>query len=524
MAWRKAAVAGVLVAGFFAAGPAVAQDPNSPAGKFLAGTIQLARREANTTGYCWNAAWSIQHFVMGYRAYVDTEWLDAGVKYYDAVMANLTVGQGGYRGWIVPYSYDANWWCDMHVTDSILVNGLLGFAEVVLKDDALKAKYGARAAEYVALAKKDLVEKWDARGTWREDGPGGNYVFWDRYCRANDLANWQELPAARNSRMSLPYNQANDVAVACLRLFRITGEEKYRQKAQKMFAFQKSRIQFFDDHYCWNYWEPFGPWDIDLPKKATLHWVGTHAYRDYQGGEVGQIVEAYHTGVVFDETDIRRIVNTNLKVMWNGSREEPNYSNSDVTMPGYRRPSFNPTYPTWAGTLWTALADFDPTVRELWAAKLKAAKDQRYVIELAYLEKVIGKTPPSFARKYAPKKADVFDFPLSPCASLLAVCALPSTFKGGENTVLLCRSLTRGDLEIAVYSADGKTKKGVIHKGKLAAADGFYMYVWDGADPKPEVAELPVPLLEGSYRIRWTFQGQYREQPVNIEKSVRGRK
>ena len=49
---------------------------------------------------------------------------------------------------------------------------------------------------------------------------------------------------------------------------------------------------------------------------------------------MANIVEAYHTGVVFDETDIRRIVNTNLKVMWNGSLEEPAFRNSNATLPG----------------------------------------------------------------------------------------------------------------------------------------------------------------------------------------------
>jgi hypothetical protein len=509
----------VLVSPAFAAeaGPAGA---NSPARKFLAGTIALARRDPNVPGYCWNAAWPIQHFVMGYEAYGDTAWLDCAEKYFDAVLANLRTGEGGYRGWIVPYSYDANWWCDMHVTDAILVNGLLGFAEVVLKDDALKARYGGLANEYVALAKKDLFEKWDSRGTWHEDGPCGSYVSWDQYCKAGDPANWTQLPAVGGSGISLPYNQQNDVAVACLRLFRITGEDKYRQRAQKLFAYMKSRFQLLDDHYCWNYWEPFGPWDVDMGKKATRHWIGTHPYRDYQASEISQLVEAYHTGVVFDESDIRRLVATNLKVMWNGSLAEPNFVNSNVTLPGYRKPSFNPTYPTWAGTLWTGLADFDPTVRDLWAAKLRAAKDARSEIELAYLEKVIARRPPGFARKYAPAKAEVFDFPLAPCSGLVAACALPGTLKAGDQTILLCRTLTKGKLEIDLYSPDGKTKLQSLYSGQLAGDGSNFITTWDVRKHPAASAtsDTSTAWEEGPYRIRWTFGDQYREQPIQIGK------
>lgn len=53
---------------------------------------------------------------------------------------------------------------------------MLRFAEVVLGDAVLAIRCGERARAYVDLARRDLMEKWDARGTWREDGEGGAYV------------------------------------------------------------------------------------------------------------------------------------------------------------------------------------------------------------------------------------------------------------------------------------------------------------------------------------------------------------
>ena len=167
-----------------------------------------------------------------------------------------------------------------------------------------------------------------------------------------------------------------DCAQVFIRLYQITGEEKYRKRAEKIFLFMKSRFQYFDNHYVWNYWEPFGPWDIDWKNKDTRHWVGVHPYRNYQAGEVNQIVDAYHHGIVFDEVDIQRIINTNLKVMWNGDRENPKFANSNVThVPSKKKPTGDSRWKGLAGILWSGLIDFDPTIRELYELKFKGQKE-----------------------------------------------------------------------------------------------------------------------------------------------------
>ena len=163
-----------------------------------------------------------------------------------------------------------------------------------------------------------------------------------------------------------PFNKNNHMGVCALRLFRITGEEKWRDRAFKIFAYTKSRFQLVDDggfsYYVWNYWEPFGPESVDLAKKDTRHWMNVHGGRPYNAGEIGQMVEAYNTGVVFDKTDIERFLNTNLKIMWNGDKAKPHFSiaNWKLPMPTVptasrfpRRPtapapSFGPAWPSSA--------------------------------------------------------------------------------------------------------------------------------------------------------------------------------
>ncbi|MSR82726.1 MAG: hypothetical protein EXS58_07335 [Candidatus Latescibacteria bacterium] len=184
-------------------------------------------------------------------------------------------------------------WCDVHPGDAILVSPMLHFAEVVLGDSVLAARYGE----------------------------GGAYVSWDQYLEPGKLEAWKKLDADK-STLSLPYNKQMDMGLIALRLYRLTGEEKFRERAWRIFCQFKSRLQYFDNHYVWNYWEPQGLWDLDEAGQVR-HWVNVHPHRNYQAREVAFIAEAYHTGIVFDQMDLERILRTNLEVMWNGNAAEP---------------------------------------------------------------------------------------------------------------------------------------------------------------------------------------------------------
>jgi hypothetical protein len=447
--------------------------------------------------FCWQARYHLDGFLHGYLAYGDTQWLDWGVKYYEFLVAKMHTAPDGYKGWIGPYEYDHSVWSDVHVGDAILTEGLLSFAEVVLKDPGLKAKYGEAANRYIAIAKHDVMEKWDRRGTWYEDGPYGGYVAWTKYLDPGKLDEFHERKEIAQSGLSLPFNKQNDMALVALKLYRITREQKYLDRATKIFAFMKSRFHFFDNHYVWNYWEPLGPWDVDVQKADARHWVGVHPYRNYQDREVNQIVEAYQAGVIFNRTDIERILNTNLKIMWNKDRDNPAFVNSDDTYPESGRSAShwsasNPYAKSGhAGCLWTALVDFDQTVRDLYQRSLGRG------LLRAYYDNVINKRTAGFERKYADRQVSALDFPFSESREIKLAAALPSVFKAGEKTILIGSSVVRGDVEVALYSSDGKKKQRVL--GHSAVME------WDGAG------------LKGDYRVRWTFGGGYREFPITIQ-------
>ncbi|MBT3602660.1 MAG: hypothetical protein HN521_06285 [Candidatus Latescibacteria bacterium] len=458
-------------------------------------------------GFCWHAAHAADDFVTGYLTYQDTAWLDQGVKYFDWLVGLMAEAPDGYQGWIGPFIYEKSVWCDVHVGDAILVNPMLRFSEVILKDHGLKAKYGEAAEKYVSLAKKHLIEKWDARGTWREDGPYGSYASWNQYLEPGDLSQWRDKDI-KKSTLSLPFNKQFDMGIASLRLWRITGEISYRGRAERIFRLMKSRMQLVDDHLVWNYWEPTGVWDVE--GNDLRHWVNVHPYRNYQAGELGNIVEAYHSGIVFDRTDIERMINTNMKVMWNGDLDDPLWRNSNANGE-WEAPEPPPEGRKGrAGTLWSALHGFDETVRMLHEKRLKPetlAYDYFHTVEKA---NAVG-----FDREYVGEKdVDVFDVSYSDCADLTMVAVLPVVFKQSETVTLTSKAAVGGTFEIAIYNDKGERLVGLYDNTMMGGTDGMkgiFTMSWDGTNA------MGKPVRAGRYLVRWTLNGAYREVPVWFE-------
>jgi len=511
----------VSVAGLSQSAYGAASPPESRYDAAVRDSGNYARESAGET-FCWHAASYMGSFLSRYKSSGDRAWLDWGVKFYEYAIGKMSAGPDGYKGWVGPYGYQEGVWCDVHVGDAILLEPMLDFAEFVLNDEDLKKTYGDSAREYVELAAHDVIEKWDTRGTWHEDGPYGAYTSWDTYCPAGQPNEWKRRPDVGSSNLTLPFNKQNHMAMVALKLYRITGKQAYRDKAQKIFSYMKSRFQYFDDHYVWNYWEPFGPWDIDLTKKTTRHWVNVHPYRNYQSGEIRQIREAYHCGVVFTPEDIQRIINTNLQVMWNGDKENPRFRNSNATQPGREeaarlQAAAAASAPAGsmesqsAGQLWTALSDFSQTVRDLSGSRRRRAGRQPANTGAA----TRNVPPPSFDRRYSDLPVTVFDVPFSACKSVQAAAVMPRTVKVGAGSIIFSKATVPIQLEVAVYSADGEEKLLTLFQGQAEGGTdgmvGFHIMQWDGKDP------AGARTFKGDYRIRWTAPDGYREFPIVVE-------
>lgn len=470
-------------------------------------------KNANGENFCWHARVGLDRFVENYELTKDTKWLDAGIKYYDFLIEKMETDPDGYKGWIGVYGYDDKYWQDALVGDAILFDGILNFSVLVLEDQSLKNKYKDKANLYVEIAKKDFFEKWDKRGCWIDDGSYGTYIEFNKYLKADNLKEWLVVPGAPRAGVSHPFNKQMDVGAVCLRLYRITGDKKYRDRAEKIFFTAKSHFQYFDNHYCWNYFEPLYQGDVDLEKKVTRHGVWVHMWRSgYQAGEVEKIAEAYHYGIVFDEQDIQRIINTNLNVMWNKDKINPRFFNSnglgadgDTTgLAGFQKAYGHSNVIKNGGELWTGLLDFDQRIRDLYELRFK--NDTNSIEYLRYKKSVLV-NPPSFKRKYVKGEVIVPKVNFTESKELNLATVLPHLIANEKKSIIICQSWVPGELQIDLYSTDDKKVANLYH-GKID--EGLFMITWDGKDPAKK------SIYRGDYKIRWTIGTGYREFPIVI--------
>lgn len=471
------------------------------------------KENAKGENFCWHARYEMDAFIENFLLTKNTAWLDAGVSYFDFLIGNMDTDPDGYKGWIGPYGYDDEFWQDALVGDAILMTGLLDFSVLVLENDRLKKTFGNKAKSYVALAKRDFAEKWDKRGTWMEDGPYGSYIGYHKFLKPGNLKEWINDPKVTRAGISHPFNKQMDAGQVFLRLYRITGNKVYRDRAERIYFTLKSHFQYFDDHYCWNYFDPLTPGDVDLKTRDTRHGVWVHPWRSgYQAGEVEKIVEAYHYGIVFNEQDIQRIINTNLGVMWNKDKVKPRFINSnglgadgDTTGVGAFKAAYGHSSVTKnAGELWTGLLDFDQTIRDLYERRFK--KGDSSTARIRY-ENTVLKHPPGFKRRHVKGKVTVPELNFSASKELYLATVLPHIISKEEKAIIICKSWVPGDLEIDLYAKDGKKIRN-LYTGKIG--EGTFITTWDGKDPDKK------SIYKGTYNIRWTIGNGYREFPVVI--------
>ncbi|MEP7110302.1 MAG: hypothetical protein ABI760_20070 [Ferruginibacter sp.] len=473
------------------------------------GFVENAKGE----GFCWHARGATNQFITRYEETKNTKWLDAGFRYCDFLISRMEVSPDGYKGWVGPFLSDNRYWQDVLVGDALLFDGILDYCILVNEDNNLKKIYGVRTKAYIASVKRDFVEKYDKRGTWMEDGPYGGYINSGDFLKEGRLKEWIHAYKTAEAGVSHPFNKQMDAGLVCIKLHRVTGEKLYRDRAEKIFFTVKSHFQYFDNHYCWNYYEPLYPGDVDLERKDTRHGIWVHPWRSgYQASEVDKIVEAYHYGIVFDEQDMRRIINTNLQVMWNKDKVNPKFINSnglgadgDTTgIAGFQRAYGHSNVVKNGGELWTALLDFDQTIRELYELRFKG--DKTSPGWLHYKNTVLA-NPPGFKRKYAKGKITVPVINFTESSDLYCAVVLPHVVARDGQSIILCKSWKGGDLQIDLYSTNGKKVKN-LYSGKIG--EGVFITRWDGKDPENKV------IYKGEYRIRWTIGGGYREFPVVV--------
>jgi hypothetical protein len=364
-AWAALRRAGFAADGAVKSDPALARD-------------WLARWEKNILSDCKNRycdremgeelGWLVSPFLngfyYGYRATGDAQWLERLADWTQSWTARGLKEPDGFTGW--PKSGSGGM-----VEDSLFSDSLLGEAMAlrpamlaardILRDPALKEKFGQRARAWLKLA-ESTFEKWLARDCWREVKEGGVWIV-PAFGLDRNTGQWTESYARRASEgFSNPDNKQNLIALWLLALHEATGKPVYRAHAEKWWRVMKSRLRTREDgkYFVWNYWEPAGPWDFKADG-SPRHWIGVHPNGGYYAVDVEAMVEAFAHGLVFTRADVDKLITTNRDFMWNRQVQGAKFQRLDGGPPDAR-------WPDTPGCLWTALVSYDETLRKVFLA------------------------------------------------------------------------------------------------------------------------------------------------------------
>jgi hypothetical protein len=448
-------------------------------------------------GFCWHASYSAQNFLEAYEAFRDEKWLDEAITYYDFFISKLKKDPDGFEGWIGPtITGTPEIQEDALVGDAVLCRHLVYFAEMVLKDPALKARYGEKANTYVELSTRIMWEKWNKRGCYYEDAAGwGSY---STHGRSIDIKSgkWVERPG---TMMTQPLNKSADAAMVLLRLWRITGKTEYRDRVERIFGRAKMLFWHYpdEDRISWSYWTPHARYDIE--GKAPRHWVGVHSKRSgYQAGEVEMFVELYDSGLVFDRADIERLVRTNLYMSKGDGKNAWRASDGSSD----------------AGQLWSPLVRFDETLRKMYVDGLAKKTDPTGQIYAAHFQNVTSKHL-NWDRLYVkdPAHVRVTQAPLQPGKNITLALPIPDVVEtaGNIKSRLVTRTNAAGTLKIELLDATGKQVLGTLASIDVPKDAEYNSPRWDGTNPATGKKE------DGKYFVRWTLSGESRTEPVWVK-------
>jgi len=272
----------------------------------------------------WQVSPMLNGFYWGYMATKDPKYVDMLVDWTDSMVKRAVKEPDGYVGW-PSFSaagtdidnLDKSWDADSMLSDATAFRPIVLMASEMIKNPALKEKYGAKGESYLKLA-EELYQKWATRGGWRETENGGMISLVLPYGLDQTRTKWMGWDTRNDPGhgFSHPQNKANEVALWMLAMWDVTGKPEYKERAEKWFILLKSRIKASNEgtYDIWNYWQPAGPWDYK-PDGSTKHWVGVHPRSGYYEMDVSGVVAAYEHSLVFTKADVDRFIAT-AKTAW----------------------------------------------------------------------------------------------------------------------------------------------------------------------------------------------------------------
>ncbi len=315
----------------------------------LSSNILIDVVEKGPNGLTWVQIPYMSMFLTAYKLTANILYLEQFVNAVENMRSALTKGNDGFLGWYGktfpdwqdPYNPDNL--VDEPITSFSFVEVISNFVEIVICNQQLQTKYEELVKEYLNLLENHLVKKWITRGSYVDLGTKGAVLRLHK-----DLGN-------NRGHLTLPHNMHEIVMKALIALYRVTWNEEYMKKAIKLGVRYKYSLSLSDNHYVWNYWDPAGAWDIDHGRIDNWkHSLFTEHKGSYYSMSPNQAILLYHHGLIFNEVDLERFLNTQLHVTWDGNMENP----------VWHRTNGIPATDEYGDYMFPALAPFDTTIEE----------------------------------------------------------------------------------------------------------------------------------------------------------------
>ncbi|MFO1451609.1 MAG: hypothetical protein U1F61_25835 [Opitutaceae bacterium] len=331
----------------------------------------------------WMVAPFLEGCYYGYQVTKDSRWVAHLFDWMEACTRRLVREPDGFSGWpkrVSGAEAQPVLYSDNMLGEAMLLRPVVLMAAEVLGETSLSVKWGGQASRALELA-KEMHDKWTSRGCWRELSKGGVWVAPDFLLNPQTNAWTSNYTRRMSEGFTHPSNKQCHIARWYLAMHRVTGNDVYLDRATKWFQVLKGRMRpaAKNRRPVWNYWDPAGPWDYK-PGGEPRHWVGVHPNGQYYTIDVCGIVDAHEHGVVFDRTDIVRLVETNRDSMWNRKVVGASFARLDGEPADER-------WPHTAGLLWWPLAPYDKTLLTVLEANLDPqAWESLYVVPWLWMK------------------------------------------------------------------------------------------------------------------------------------------
>lgn len=231
----------------------------------------------------------------------DTKYLSLAVLHLDILKGYTSDSNGdGLLDWKA--MKDSN----RFLTTSRLAYPFIYFARVV-RDNQAEAYYDT-ADEYQAFVVENMIPYWEQ--------------WWRPYTQDGQLYGRFYDEQESCGQYGAPHNRVSNIGRVYIDLWKLTGDEHYKDIAERMVrtfkAILQSQIAYktvpsepWVKYYTWHYLDRHGDWECDWCSINPSGWLCSgRAELVYSNYDIALALNAYENGIVFDKEDMELFANS----------------------------------------------------------------------------------------------------------------------------------------------------------------------------------------------------------------------